>query len=94
MAEGDKIVPAYEITKFARDAFDAAGRKANELKALYLSKGINQKSVKEAVSTIEPDLHLGGRNANEIANTARQSLWGNVPITKEEVDRLVPKEEK
>lgn len=92
MDHSNKEVPAYEIAKFARKAFDATRKKANELKAHYFSKGVNKESVKEAVSTIEPDLEFDGRNANDIANAARNSQWGGVGITKEEVGRLVPKD--
>lgn len=92
MAEWDEIVPAYEIARFARGAFSQARKKANELKAHYLSNGISQQSVKKAVSEIEPDLVFDGRKANGLAKMARQSQWGGVSVTREEVDRLETKD--
>lgn len=89
----NKEVPAYEIAKFARKAFDATRKKAHELKNLYLSKGVNQQSVRKAVSEIEPDLIMGSRNANDLANIAHQSQWGDVPVTKEELHHLVPNDD-
>lgn len=93
MAEWDEIVPAYEIAEFARGAFSQARKKANELKAHYLSNGISQQSVKKAVSEIEPDLVFDDRKANGLAKMARQSQWGGVSVTKEELHHLVPNDD-
>lgn len=47
---------------------------------------------KKAVSEIEPDLVFDDRKANGLAKMARQSQWGGVSVTREEVDRLETKD--
>lgn len=93
MAEWNEFVPAYTIAKFAREAFNNAVNGTNKLKAHFLSNGANEKSYREALSTIEPGRVFEGRNAKDLANIAHQAQWGDAPVTKEELHHLVSDDE-